>query len=66
MVSLQFEDLKRGLLKAKEDMEMAQEDLKKGENPFRKRAARKSTEKYEAELKAVSLFHSIYFLPPRL
>ncbi|VDL75182.1 unnamed protein product [Nippostrongylus brasiliensis] len=57
--STQFEDLKRSLLKAKEDMEMAQEDLKKGETAFRKRSARKTMDKYEAELKAMEQFLNV-------
>ncbi|KAK6043697.1 hypothetical protein COOONC_18798 [Cooperia oncophora] len=55
----QFEDLKRALQKSKEDMEMAEEDLKKGESAFRKRAARKATEKYEADLKALENFLTV-------
>ncbi|WKX97099.1 hypothetical protein Q1695_013055 [Nippostrongylus brasiliensis] len=58
-VYFEFEDLKRSLLKAKEDMEMAQEDLKKGETAFRKRSARKTMDKYEAELKAMEQFLNV-------
>ncbi|KAK5981975.1 hypothetical protein GCK32_015324, partial [Trichostrongylus colubriformis] len=54
-----FEDLKRALQRSKEDMELAQEELKKGEGPLRKRAARKTTEKYEADLKALENFLTV-------
>ncbi|VDO76385.1 unnamed protein product [Haemonchus placei] len=52
----EYEDLKRTLLRSKEDLELAQEELKKGENMFRKRTVKKANEKYEADLRALESF----------
>lgn len=55
-VSFQFEELKRNLLRAKEELEYAQEDQKKSDTPGRKKATKKAQEKYEKELKAVRVY----------
>ncbi|XGW12640.1 hypothetical protein V3C99_013367 [Haemonchus contortus] len=55
-VYFEYEDLKRTLLRSKEDLELAQEELKKGENMFRKRTVKKANEKYEADLRALEAF----------
>ncbi|VDM56381.1 unnamed protein product [Angiostrongylus costaricensis] len=52
----QFEDLKRVLVKSKEDLEFAKEDMKNGETPARKKALKKANQKYEIQMKALDDF----------
>ncbi|KAK6737915.1 hypothetical protein RB195_020174 [Necator americanus] len=58
-VYYEFEDLKRNLLKAKEDLEYAQEDQKKTDTPGRRKSTKKAQEKYDKELKALEQWLSV-------
>ncbi|CAJ0605180.1 unnamed protein product [Cylicocyclus nassatus] len=53
VVYYEFEDLKRNLLKAKEDLEYAQEEQKKADTAARKKSTKKAQEKYDKDLKAL-------------
>ncbi|KJH52588.1 hypothetical protein DICVIV_01173 [Dictyocaulus viviparus] len=60
-VYFEFEDLKKALMKSKDELEFAQEELKSGETILRKRAVKKATERYENKLKALDSFLSERF-----
>uniref|UniRef100_A0A0K0CTU5 Sorting nexin/Vps5-like C-terminal domain-containing protein n=1 Tax=Angiostrongylus cantonensis TaxID=6313 RepID=A0A0K0CTU5_ANGCA len=56
IVYFEFEDLKRALVKSKEDLEFAKEDMKNGETPARKKALKKANQKYEIQMKVLDDF----------
>ncbi|KAL6736531.1 hypothetical protein Aduo_006873 [Ancylostoma duodenale] len=58
-VYFEFEELKRNLLKAKEELQYAQEDQKTSDTPGRRKATKKAHEKYDKELKALEHFLNV-------
>ncbi|RCN33941.1 hypothetical protein ANCCAN_20220 [Ancylostoma caninum] len=58
-VPTSFEELKRNLLRAKEELEYAQEDQKTSDTPGRRKATKKAQEKYDKELKALEHFLNV-------